>query len=493
MILSSLLVGWLSLWGAAHALGQQHVVAFNTSPGSLKLAGPGTPAGTIVLDSADWPAVLRAAGDLAVDFGRVTGTSLTKTVINGSSTSSGLAAVSNKGPVIIAGTIGNSSLIDSLVQSGKIDVSATEGKWEAFQTEIVDNPFPGISRALVVSGSDRRGTVYGLYDISEQIGVSPWYWFADVAPAQHEEIYALNTKKIQGSPSVKYRGLFINDEAPALTNWINANYPPARYGPGFNADFYAHVFELLLRLRANYLWPAEWSNIFALDDPRSFPTADLYGIVIGTSHTEPLMRWTLEQSLLLQGPWNWLTNEKNIYQFLKEGVERSKDYEVIYTMGMRGLGDTASPTINATTLAQIVAAEEQILSEVFNTSNISSIPQMWCLYKEVGGYYEDGLRVADDITLLWADDNWGNIERLPVGNETARSGGAGVYYHFDYVGDPQDYKWINTISLQKTWEQMHLAYERQARKIWIVNVGDLKGLVRSLFRGKNPCIVHYID
>ncbi|KAL1964497.1 hypothetical protein VTN77DRAFT_6923 [Rasamsonia byssochlamydoides] len=215
MILSSLIVGCFSLWGTAHALGQQPVIAFNYSQGNLKLAGPGTPAGTILLDSADWPAVLRAAGDLAADFGRVTGTNLTKTVINGTVASS---AVSNNGPVIIAGTIGNSSLINFLVQSGKIDVSATEGQWEAFQTEIVDNPIPGISQALVISGSDKRGTIYGLYDISEQIGVSPWYWFADVAPAQHQEIYALNTKKVQGSPSVKYRGFFINDEAPALTN-----------------------------------------------------------------------------------------------------------------------------------------------------------------------------------------------------------------------------------------------------------------------------------
>lgn len=198
-----------------------------------------------------------------------------------------------------------------------------------------------------------------------------------------------------------------------------------------------------------------------------------------------MMRWTKEQSILLKGPWNWDTNEKNVYEFMKEGAKRSKPYESIYTMGVRGLGDVTSPTITAKSLGEIVQAEQQILSEVFNMTNISSIPQMWCLYKEVGRYFEDGLRVPDDITLLWADDNWGNAQRLPLANETDRAAGARLYYHFDYVGDPSDYKWINTISLQKTWEQMHLTYERQARRIWIVNVGDLKGLVSTASHSRN--------
>ena len=461
---------------AVYCLGQQPVVAFHREKGSVQLAGHGTSHGAILLDGDDWPGVLRAANDLAIDLEHVTGTRYTRELFNETVLKKAPNRLRNRA-TIIAGTIGKSKLVDSLIQNGKIDVSSTEGQWEAFQTEVVQNPIDGISNALVISGSDKRGVIYGLYDISEQIGVSPWYWFADVPPAKHTEVYALKKRKLQGPPSVKYRGIFINDEQPAITNWINANYPPAKYGPGFNADFYSRVFELLLRLRANYLWPAEWNNIFALDDPRNSATADEYGIVMGTSHTEPMMRWTKEQSLFLDGEWNWDTNQKNITAFFKEGVLRSKPYESLYTLGMRGLGDTASPTLTAASLRDIVHAQQQLLSEVFDTTNVSSIPQMWCLYKEVGQYFQQGLRVPDEITLLWADDNWGNIQRLPVDDEPNRLAGSGVYYHFDYVGDPRDYKWINTISLQKTWEQMHLAYERQAREIWIVNMGDVKGLV----------------
>ncbi|KAK1147750.1 ATP synthase mitochondrial F1 complex assembly factor 1 [Aspergillus melleus] len=469
MLVSALLTALCAV-RAVNALAQEPTIAFHSGKDSVRLGGKGT-SGVILLDGDDWPGVIRAAGDLAADFGRVTGTNLTRHLLNGTTSNSYHAKTA-----IIAGTIGHSELLDSLISSGNIDVNSTEGKWEAFQTELVKNPIDGVANALVIAGSDKRGAIYGLYDISEQIGVSPWYWFADSAPAQHPHIYALNKKKTQGSPSVKYRGIFINDEQPAITNWINANYPEGKYGPGFNADFHSHVFELLLRLRANYLWPASWNNVFHLDDPRNSPTADEYGIVTGTSHTEPMMRWTKEQHLLLNGDWNWDTNRENVTVFFKEGAERTKDFESLYTLGMRGLGDVASPTITAKSLGDIVNIQQQVLSDVFNVSDVSSIPQMWCLYKEVGGYFQDGLRVPDDITLLWADDNWGNIQRLPVDNETDREAGAGVYYHFDYVGDPRDYKWINTISLQKTWEQMHLAYKRDARQILIVNMGDLKGL-----------------
>lgn len=445
----------------ALAIGQNATVSF--VDGDYRLAGKQTR--SILIAQDDWAGVLRAGEDLAVDFGRVTGTNLTL-VSNISSTTA-----------IIAGTIGKSSIIDLIVSAGKIDISDIDGKWESFQSQLVSNPVDGISEALVIAGSDKRGTIYGLYDVSEQIGVSPWYWWADVPAQQHSDIYALNVTKIQGPPSVKYRGFFLNDEQPSLTNWVNNNYPKGKYGPGFDADFYAHVYELLLRLRANYLWPAEWDSMLAVDDHRSAPLADEYGIVMGSSHTEPLMRWTKEQSLFLNGTWSWLHNEENMTEFMRIGVERSKDYEGIYTMGMRGLGDTASPTLNATSLGQIVDVQQGILSEYFD--NTTSVPQMWCLYKEVGSYLQEGLTVPEDITLLWADDNWGNAQRLPLSNETSRKGGAGLYYHFDYVGDPRDYKWINTISLQKSWEQLKLTYDRGATQIWVVNVGDLKPLVRA--------------
>lgn len=460
---------------AVYALGQEPIVSFNREPGAVKLAGHGPSPLSILLDNDDWPGVLRAANDLAEDFRNVTGAHCAREILNGTAPETG--PTHGGKTAIIAGTIGKSKLIESLVDSGKIDVQSTEGKWEAFQTELVKDPIHGVSNALVISGSDKRGAIYGLYDISEQIGVSPFHWFADVAPSKHPEIYALNKRKIQGSPSVKYRGLFVNDEQPALTNWINDNYPPARYGPGYNHEFYSRVFELLLRLRANYMWPAMWNNIFALDDPLNHPTADEYGIVIGTSHTEPMMRWTKEQRIFLDGEWSWKYNQETVTEFFREGAVRSEPYESLYTMGMRGLGDQASPTLTAEALEEIVHVQQRLLSDVFETNDTSSIPQMWCLYKEVGGYYEDGMRVPDDVTLLWADDNWGNIQRLPVDKELGRPAGAGVYYHFDYVGGPRAYKWINTISLQKTWEQMHLAYEREARDIWIVNMGDVKALV----------------
>lgn len=283
----------------------------------------------------------------------------------------------------------------------------------------------------------------------------------------------MNTTKTQGPPSVKYRGFFINDEAPALTGYVNSKFPKSKYGSAFGADFYKSVFELLLRLRANYLWPAQWGSMFNVDDPRNQPLADEYGIVMGSSHTEPMARATNEWTTFGKGAWQWNTNNASIYPFFVEGAQRAKPYEEVITMGMRGSGDTAlSSGIETDLLENVVQTQQQILQQVYG--NLSSVPQMWCLYKEVQGYYEAGMRVPDDITLLWADDNWGNMRRLPVGNETSRSGGAGIYYHFDYVGDPRNYKWIDTIQLQKTYEQVYAAYARGARTIWIVNVGDIK-------------------
>ena len=461
------------------ALGQNATLTFEPTAGALQLAG-GNSTARIVLDGADWAGLIRTADDLAKDFGRITGVNGTVMLMNNSLTNGSQAMIPSNHPLIIAGTLGKSSFIDSMVSAGKIGVSDIKGKWESFSSQVVANPLPGVKSALVIAGSDKRGSIYGMYDVSEQMGVSPWYWFADVAPKTKAAVYAMPMTKIQGPPSIKYRGFFINDEQPALTNWVNQNYPMGKYGPGFNVPFYENVFELLLRLRANYLWPAEWNSMFNLDDPKNEATADMYGVVMGTSHTEPLFRATKEQSLFLNGIWSWSANEANVTAFMKEGAERAAPYEGVYTMGMRGLGDTASPTLNASSLQQIIQVEQSILKEVLNTTDLSDIPQMWCLYKEVGGYFQQGLQVPDDITLLWADDNWGNNQRLPLANETDREGGAGVYYHFDYVGNPRDYKWINTIQLQKTWEQMHLAYERQARQIWIVNVGDIKTLEQPI-------------
>ncbi|KAF2840967.1 glycoside hydrolase family 115 protein [Patellaria atrata CBS 101060] len=492
------------------AIGQNATIGFEAGNNStLKLASHGS-AVQIHVSKGDDPSVLRASNDLAKDFGRVTGTNgAVHLMDSGNSTVGNASAIfnvtgittfemSSNGTVgghILAGTIGKSKMIDDLVAAGKIDVSNTKGQWEAFVSTVVSNPMPGVSQALVIAGkissinnygiydanrtigADRRGTIYGLYDISEQIGVSPWYWFADVPAKQHSEIYAIGETKVQASPSVKYRGFFINDEAPALTGWMNSKYPRNQWGSSYYADFYQHVFELLLRLRANYLWPAMWGEMFGVDDPRNQPLAHEFGIVMGTSHTEPMMCATNEWGNFHTSEYQWKTNNATLYEYFEQCAARARPYEGVLTMGMRGVGDTAmSADIEVENLQNVVNAQRDILADLYGEQNVNDVPQMWCLYKEVQEYYEDGFEVPDDITLLWTDDNWGNLRRLPVGSEVERSGGAGVYYHFDYVGDPRNYKWINTIQLEKTWEQMSMAYERHARDIWIVNVGDIKPL-----------------
>lgn len=261
------------------------------------------------------------------------------------------------------------------------------------------------------------------------------------------------------------------------TQWNNTWNDAAPY----NHHFYALVSELLLRLRANYLWPALWGNMVYVDDPLNQPLIDAYEVVLGGSHTEPMMRAQNEFGTFYEGAWQYNTNNDTIDDYFRYGVQRAKPYarNSLWTMAMRGTGDTAIEGdlgIDAivTMLETLVDNQRQILVDGLDIDHPSEVDSLWCLYKEVQSYQERGLVVPEDITLLWADDNWGNIRRLPLANETDRSGGAGVYYHFDYVGGPRDYKWINTIQLEKTAEQMQLAYERNARKIWIVNVGDLK-------------------
>ncbi|MGA8111886.1 MAG: glycosyl hydrolase 115 family protein, partial [Acidobacteriaceae bacterium] len=266
---------------------------------------------------------------------------------------------------------------------------------------------------------------------------------------------------------VKYRGIFLNDEAPSLTGWVNEKYG------GYNHLFYTRVFELLLRLRANFLWPAMWNSSFAADDPLNARLADEYGIVMSTSHEEPMMCAEKEWKPS-DGPWNYVTNQKRIDDHWRGCMERDRNYEEVVTLGMRGVNDTPmSESGNIDLLEKIVADQRQILKQTVNP-DLSKVPQAWALYKEVQSYYEKGMRVPDDVTLLWSDDNWGNLRRLPTPAERTRSGGAGIYYHFDYVGGPRSYKWLLTIPITKIWEQMNLALNYGATRIWVVNVGDLK-------------------
>ncbi len=442
---------------AGFGIGQTHYVTDACSPGCFVVMD-GQVASPILVDRADWPGVIRAARDLQADEERVTGKA-PKMVENPREAGR---------ETIIVGTIGKSALINQLVANQKIDISAIKGKWEAFSLQVVSHPLPGISQALVIVGSDKRGTIYGVYDLSEQMGVSPWYWWADV-PVQHRDrVFVKAGKFTQGPPAVKYRGIFLNDEAPALTGWAKEKFG------GLNSKFYTKVFELLLRMKGNYLWPAMWDNAFNEDDPENPRLADEYGIVMGTSHHEPMLRSQQEWKRHGTGPWDYTKNAEVLRKFWADGVERNKNFESIITMAMRGDGDEPmSKEANIELLQQIVADQRKILAEKVNP-DVTKVPQDWALYKEVQEYYEKGMRVPDDVTLLWADDNWGNIRRLPTAEERKRSGGAGVYYHFDYVGNPRDYKWLNTIPITKVWEQMNLAYNYGATRIWIVNVGDLK-------------------
>jgi hypothetical protein len=416
---------------------------------------------TLFVDGADHAGVVRAAADLKTDFARVTGRAPkldTSGVVRGKSLVD----------VIIVGTLGHSAIVDALVRDKKIDAAAIAGRWEAFLIEAVANPLPGVERALVIVGSDKRGTIYGVYDVSKNIGVSPWYWWADTPVRHQTTIFAKPGRFVETGPVVKYRGIFINDEAPALAGWAKEKFG------GLNHDFYAHVFELILRLRGNYLWPAMWGNAFNEDDPENPRLADEYGVVMGTSHHEPMLRAQQEWKRHGQGAWNYGSNDANLRAFWTDGIRRNKAFESIVTIGMRGDGDIPmSEESNVALLEKIVGDQRKILAEQTG-GDATKVPQLWALYKEVQTYYEKGMRVPDDVTLLWCDDNWGHLRRLPTTAERKRPGGAGVYYHFDYVGDPRSYKWLNTNPLTKVWEQMHMAVEYGADRIWIVNVGDIK-------------------
>lgn len=331
----------------------------------------------------DWPGVIRAANDLAEDFHRATGHGLTVQLQDAAATSASTSTPKSKFAILI-GTIGKSNLIDGLIKSGKIDVSKVTGKWESFQTQIVKDPLPGVTSALVIAGSDKRGSIFGIYDISEQIGVSPWYFWADVPTVRHSSVYALDVLKVQGPPSVKYRGIFLNDEQPALTNWVRENFPSGKYGPGYNHEFHSLVFELLLRLRANFFWPTTWDGMFGVDDLKNQETADMYGIVMSTSHTEPLSRSTKEWNVLGNGTWDYTTNSKNIHDYWIDGVQRGKPYENYWTMGMRGNGDNVlSGSVVTELLEKVVADQRQILKDVLAVDDLTKVPQVWCLYKDV--------------------------------------------------------------------------------------------------------------
>ena len=455
-----------------------YIAAFKESSDfTLSAQGKSAP---LYISSKDYPGVIRALRDLQNDIRKVTNAEPQLSIDN----------IPSGKEIVIVGTLGKNPVIDQLVKNKKLNVNNITGKWESYMMQVIKNPVQGVERVLVITGSDKRGTIYGIYDLSKHIGVSPWYWWADVPIEHKDNLYIKPEKYEQGPPSVKYRGIFLNDEYPDLTNWIIDKYgfvkpqnnPPIPEGvANYNHLFYTKLFELILRIRGNYLWPAMWNNAFNEDDPENPKLADEYGIVMGTSHQEPMLRAQKEwdrRYLKTLGTWNYAKYPDTLNDFWREGIRRNKNYESIITVGLRGANDTpmapGGPEANMELLEKIVDVQRKIISHEMKV-DVTKVPQAWCLYKEVLDFYKAGMRVPDDVTLLWAEDNWGNVRRLPTVEERKRNGGAGVYYHFDYHGGPRSYQWINTSPISKIWDQMSLSKQYGADRIWIVNVGHFKG------------------
>lgn len=327
-----------------------------------------------------------------------------------------------------------------------------------------------VADKLLILGSDRRGTIYGIYELSRQIGVSPWKWWADVPAEKHRDIYIKKGCFTDGEPAVKYRGIFINDEWPAMGNWTTEKYG------GFNSKMYVHVFELLLRLKANFLWPAMWGSAFYADDPMNSKMADKMGIIIGTSHHEPMGRNHQEYARHrdLYGPWNYQTNQARIDDFFTEGIRRLKGTEDVVTIAMRGDGDAPmGPDTDTRLLENIVTNQRKIIEKVTGKP-AKMTPQVWALYSEVLDYYDKGMKIPDDVMILLCDDNWGDVRRLPSLTGKKHPGGYGMYYHVDLHGAPRAYQWLNMTQIQHIWEQLQATYDYGVDKMWILNVGDIK-------------------
>ena len=328
------------------------------------------------------------------------------------------------------------------------------------------------SDAIVVSGSDRRGAVYGIYELSEQLGVSPWYDWADAPLPRHKALSIKCGTYTNGEPAVRYRGIFLNDEAPCLTGWVKNTYG-TDYG---DHRFYARVGELILRLRGNFLWPAMWCWAYYADDPENIRTMDEMGVIMGTSHHEPMARNHQEYARRRKeiGAWNYKTNKESLDKFFADGIRRMKDTEDVVTIGMRGDGDTEMEGNGDMELMKSIIANQRAIIERETGKSAADVPQVWALYKEVQDYFDKGLRPPEDVTILLCDDNWGNVRLLPRAEERNRAGGWGMYYHVDYVGAPRNSKFINVTSAASMWEQMSLAYEYGVDRLWVLNVGDLK-------------------
>ena len=439
MIKKKILLAFLLLASYLSVEAAQQFVKFEP-PASNALVLTGTK-DTIRYSQTDWKGVKMAVTNLRKDLRSVTGSELA--------------------PIVVA-TVGKSELAKKYPKQSKL----LKGKWEQYLI-FTDNG------QLVILGSDKRGTIYGIYELSRQIGVSPWYWMADAPIAHHSQIYVTPGTYTDGEPKVKYRGIFINDEWPSFGGWCTNQFG------GVNSKAYRHIFELLLRLKANYFWPAMWDSCFNEDDPLSPQLADDMGIVMGTSHHEPMMRAHKEyvHRKAEVGPWDYAQNPKRIEKFFTEGMKRNAKYENIVTIGMRGDGDVAmgngDDEDNIKTLGKVIEAQRRIIKETYGKP-ANTVPQLWAIFTEVQRYYDAGFTVPDDVTLLFCDNNWGYIRRKGTAAERKRKGGLGLYYHIDMNGGPWNDRWVNTTTIPKLREQLHEAYASGIDRIWIINVGDLK-------------------
>jgi hypothetical protein len=384
--------------------------------------------------------------------------------------------------LVIIGIAGESPELRKLANANQLETSSIAGQWESAITTVVQKPFPGVRRALVIAGSDRRGAAYALFTLSRQMGVSPWNWWADVPVARHDSVFVRANQIVQPSPSVQYRGIFLNDEDWGLRPWAAAKMDPTLHNIGPNT--YNRVFELLLRLHANSLWPAMHPGTLPFNAvPENAQLADQWGIVMGSSHSEALLRnnvgeWNEAPPPKGDGPWNYQLNRAAMDAYWEKRIRENGRYENFYTVGLRGVHDTGleatgDDKVKARLVEQAMAAQRAILARHVNP-DLSKVPQVIWLYKESLELFRAGMKVPDDVTLGWTDDNYGYIRQLPTSEEQRRPGGSGLYYHVSYWGFPHDYLWLCTTPPALIREEMTKAYDHGVRKYWVLNVGDLK-------------------
>ena len=454
----------------AVSAGRAQVAVHEKSPKTkyaFTLASPRQTA-AILYDASDAAVVKRAAELFAADVEAVTGRYPRVT-----------SAAGETGPAVIVGTVGGSALIRRLAEAGKIDTAPLEGAWERYLIQTVANPLPGIRKALVIAGSDRRGAAYGLFTLSELIGVSPWYWWADVPVKKHAALHVDAPPTYSQTPSVRYRGIFLNDEDWGLTPWASQTFEPERGNIGPRT--YAKVCELLLRLKANYLAPAMHPVSTSFNQiPENKLVADTFAIVMGSTHCEPLLLNTAsEWDTKTMGPWNYDKNKEGINRVLTQRVRENSPYENVYTLALRGLHDGVMSTTlpmheKVRMLQQALLDQRRILAENIDRP-IETVPQAFTPYKEVLEIYSNGLELPDDITIVWPDDNYGYMKRLSGVREQRRTGRSGVYYHVSYLGVPHSYLWFSTTPPSLMYEELRKAYDTTADRLWLVNCGDLKG------------------